>query len=115
MLAYPLGAVKKEGPWSALVSKAGLTRSRGGHPSGCTDPEIPLGQRISIARGRHAPKSLAESPAQVAERNDRMTTSKKDASKASKLLSSPKTSKTVKSVAGSDLAQAKHKGGSKKK
>jgi hypothetical protein len=45
----------------------------------------------------------------------RMTTSKKDASKASKLLSSPKTSKTVKSVAGSDLAQAKHKGGVKKK
>jgi hypothetical protein len=44
-----------------------------------------------------------------------MTTSKKDASKASKLLSSPKTSKTVKSVAGSDLAQAKQKGGSKKK
>lgn len=45
----------------------------------------------------------------------RMTTSKKDASKASKLLSSPKTSKPVKSVAGSDLAQAKHKGGAKKK
>lgn len=38
-----------------------------------------------------------------------MTTSKKDASKAGKLLSSPKTSKTVKSVAGSDLAQAKYK------
>ena len=36
-----------------------------------------------------------------------MTTSKKDASKAGKLLSSPKTSKAVKSVAGSDLAQAK--------
>lgn len=36
-----------------------------------------------------------------------MTTSKKDATKASKLLSNPKTSKNVKSVAGSDLAQAK--------
>jgi hypothetical protein len=36
-----------------------------------------------------------------------MTTSKKDASKASKLLSNPKTPKNVKSVAGSDLAQAK--------
>jgi hypothetical protein len=43
-----------------------------------------------------------------------MATSKKDASKAGKLLSSPKTSKTVKSVAGSDLAQAKHKPASKK-
>lgn len=37
-----------------------------------------------------------------------MTTSKKDASKASKLLRTSK-NKTVKSVAGSDLAQAKHK------
>ena len=37
-----------------------------------------------------------------------MTTSKKDASKASKLLKTSK-SKVVKSVAGSDLAQAKHK------
>ncbi len=43
-----------------------------------------------------------------------MTTSKKDASKASKLLSSKNTPKTVKSVAGSDLAQAKHKGTTKK-
>lgn len=43
-----------------------------------------------------------------------MTTSKKDASKAGKLLSNPKTSKGVKSVAGSDLAQAKSKAGSKK-
>ena len=39
-----------------------------------------------------------------------MTTSKKDASKAAKLLSNPKTTKSVKSVAGSDLAQAKAKG-----
>jgi hypothetical protein len=38
-----------------------------------------------------------------------MTTSKKDASKASKLLSSKSAPKNVKSVAGSDLAQAKHK------
>jgi len=37
-----------------------------------------------------------------------MTTSKKDASKASKLLSNPNTPKSVKSVAGSDLSQAKH-------
>lgn len=36
-----------------------------------------------------------------------MPTSKKDASQASKLLSNPKTPKNVKSVAGSDLAQAK--------
>ena len=42
-----------------------------------------------------------------------MTTSKKDASTAGKLLSSAKTPKKVKNVAGSDLAQAK--GGSKKK
>lgn len=39
-----------------------------------------------------------------------MTTSKGDASKAGKLLSNPKTPSKVKSVAGSDLAQAKHKG-----
>jgi hypothetical protein len=38
-----------------------------------------------------------------------MTTSKKDASTAAKLLSNPKTTKSVKSVAGSDLAQAKGK------
>jgi len=36
-----------------------------------------------------------------------MATSKKDASKAGKLLKNPKTPKSVKSVAGSDLAQAK--------
>jgi hypothetical protein len=41
-----------------------------------------------------------------------MATSKKDASKAGKLLSNPKTPKNVKSVSGSDLSQAK---GSKKK
>lgn len=39
-----------------------------------------------------------------------MTTSKKDASKAAKLLGSKQTPKTVKSVAASDLAQAKRKG-----
>jgi hypothetical protein len=38
-----------------------------------------------------------------------MTTSKKDASIASKLLRTKNTPKVVKSVAGSDLAQAKHK------
>lgn len=38
-----------------------------------------------------------------------MTTSKKDAHKASKLLKTSK-SATVRSVAGSDLAQSKHKG-----
>lgn len=38
-----------------------------------------------------------------------LSTSKKDASKASKLLSNPKTPKNVKSVAGSDLSQAKKK------
>ena len=40
-----------------------------------------------------------------------MATSKNDASKASKLLSNPKTPAAVKSVAGSDLSQKK---GSKK-
>ncbi|MGD9658394.1 MAG: hypothetical protein AB7U61_12305 [Methylocystis sp.] len=44
-----------------------------------------------------------------------MTTSKRDASKASKLLRSKTSSKDVKSVAGSDLAQAKHKAAKKKK
>ncbi len=38
-----------------------------------------------------------------------MATSKKDASKAGKLLSNPKTPKPVKSVAASDLAQTKKK------
>jgi hypothetical protein len=38
-----------------------------------------------------------------------MATSRKDASKASKLLSNPRTPANVKSVAGSDLAQAKGK------
>jgi len=38
-----------------------------------------------------------------------MGTSPKDASKASKLLSNPKSSAAVKSVAGSDLAQTKGK------
>ena len=44
-----------------------------------------------------------------------MTTGKKDASKAGKLLSTSK-SPTVRSVAGSDLSQAKHhpQGGKKK-
>jgi hypothetical protein len=39
-----------------------------------------------------------------------MATSKNDASKASRLLSNPKTPKNVKSVAGSDLSQAKGSG-----
>ena len=43
-----------------------------------------------------------------------MTTGKKDASKAGKLLSTSK-SATVRSVAGSDLAQAKKGSSSKKK
>jgi hypothetical protein len=42
-----------------------------------------------------------------------MATSKRDASKASKLLRTSK-NKTVRSVAGSDLAQAKHKRPKKK-
>ena len=43
-----------------------------------------------------------------------MATSKSDASKASKLLRTSK-NKTVRSVAGSDLAQAKKKSSPKKK
>ena len=39
-----------------------------------------------------------------------MVTSKKDASKAAKQLTSPKSTPAEKSVAGSDLAQAKGKG-----
>jgi hypothetical protein len=39
-----------------------------------------------------------------------VVTSKKDASKASKQLTSPKSTPAEKSVAGSDLAQAKGKG-----
>ena len=38
-----------------------------------------------------------------------MTTGKKDASLASKILSNPKSSKAAKSVAASDLSQAKKK------
>lgn len=44
-----------------------------------------------------------------------MTTSKRDASKAAKLLRKPTTSKNVKSVAGSDLAGAKKSTPPKKK
>ena len=44
-----------------------------------------------------------------------MTTSKKDASKASKQLKSKSSTKDQKSVAGSDLAQAKKKTKPKKK
>ena len=44
-----------------------------------------------------------------------MATSKKDASKASKLLKSSKSSAAVKSVAGSDLAQTPAKKKPKKK
>lgn len=44
-----------------------------------------------------------------------MTTGKKDASKAGKLLHTKNTSKTVRSVAGSDLSQAKHKKSAPKK
>lgn len=40
-----------------------------------------------------------------------MATGKGDASKAGKLLQNPKTSKAVKSVAASDLAQTKKSGG----
>jgi hypothetical protein len=43
-----------------------------------------------------------------------MPTSKKDASKAGKLLQNPKTPRNVKSVAGSDLAQAKRPPAKKK-
>jgi hypothetical protein len=44
-----------------------------------------------------------------------MPTSKKDASLAAKQLSNPHASKSVKSVAGSDLAQTKHKSSPAKK
>ena len=44
-----------------------------------------------------------------------MSTSKKDASLASKLLSNPNTPAKVKSVAASDLAQTKHHPAPKKK
>lgn len=44
-----------------------------------------------------------------------MTTGKKDASAASKLLRSKNANAAVKSVAGSDLAQAKRKAPNKKK
>lgn len=43
-----------------------------------------------------------------------MATSKKDASLASKILSDPKSTKSERSVAASDLAQAKGKGSRKK-
>jgi hypothetical protein len=43
-----------------------------------------------------------------------MTTSKRDASKAGKLLKSKTVPKAVKSVAGSDLAQAKRKKSNRK-
>ena len=43
-----------------------------------------------------------------------MTTSKKDASKAAKILNNPKTPKAAKSVAASDLAQAKRGKGKSK-
>ena len=39
-----------------------------------------------------------------------MTTSKKEASKASKVMKDPKATKVERSVAGSDLSQAKKKG-----
>lgn len=44
-----------------------------------------------------------------------MATSKKDASKAGKLLQNAKTPKSVKSVAGSDLAQRKAPSAPKKR
>lgn len=44
-----------------------------------------------------------------------MPTSKKDASKASRFLSNPKSPKNVKSVAGSDLSQAKNQKKNQKK
>jgi hypothetical protein len=43
------------------------------------------------------------------ERGGRMGTSKQDASQAAKILANPKSTKTQKSVAGSDLAQRKPK------
>jgi hypothetical protein len=43
-----------------------------------------------------------------------MATSKKDASKASKILKSPKSSKADKSVAASDLSQARRGKGKKR-
>jgi hypothetical protein len=46
---------------------------------------------------------------------ENMATSKTDASKAGRLLQKPKTPASVKSVAASDLAQAKRHGGGKKK
>lgn len=43
-----------------------------------------------------------------------ITTGKKDASKAGKILPDPSSSKAMKNVAASDLAQAAKKGGHKK-
>ena len=61
-----------------------------------TKPVGPSHQHSSEERWVHSRKEVHS-----------MTTSKKDASEAGKLLANPKTSKTVKSVAASDLAQTK--------
>ncbi len=59
--------------------------------------------------------ALGSFPLAYVARTIHVTTSKSDASKASKILRSGKASATMKSVAGSDLSQAKGKGGKKGK
>lgn len=79
----PILGVQDNGP-------AGVTPraySRGGHPRG------------------KLPRSRGET--------SRVQTSKKDASRAAKLLATPRSTRAQKSVAASDLAQAKKRGGKK--
>lgn len=74
-----------------------------GHPDSCPLSAISVHVFDSLREGS-PPRALRTSRR---ERTMTMATSKKDASKAGKLLQNPKTPKTVKSVAGSDLAQSK--------
>jgi len=59
--------------------------------------------------------AYSKNPSLMRTREVRMPTSKKDASKASKQLKSNKSTPAQKSVAGSDLAQAKKTKSTKKK
>jgi hypothetical protein len=64
-------------------------------------------------RGWKSATGTPESRDELSQRED-MATSKKDASLAAKQLANPESTKAQKSVAASDLAQAKKKGGGKK-
>ncbi len=99
---------------TVLGAMARTSGSKGWQPS---TSAWPVGSTLQSLAGRFNKGRLSPpiAPRQPGHGDVTMTTGKKAASAASKVLSNPKSTKADKTAAASDLAQAKHGSPSKKK